>query len=118
MGVVGGAADDGIESGVIEAVAPVFIGLGVWKFGFCESEVVGVHIAEGGDVLCFKVVVVHFGATVGADEGDVEFLVAEAETGGGEYGCASPGEEGGGDELPTIVCELHALSFGLGLPTV
>lgn len=53
VGVVGGAADDGVEAGVIEAVAPVFVGFGMGKLGFGEGEVLGVYIAEGDDVLCF-----------------------------------------------------------------
>lgn len=84
VSVVGGAADDGVEAGVVEAEAPVFVGFGLGKFGFGKGEVLGVDIAEGDDILCFQIVVVLFGAAVCTDEGNVEFVVAEAETGGGE----------------------------------
>jgi hypothetical protein len=72
--VVGGADDDGVEPGLIEAFAPVDVGLGAGEFLQRIGEARLVDVAERDDVLAGEARLVREAAAPDTDEGDVEFL--------------------------------------------
>jgi len=49
MGVIGSAADDGVEVFLVEALAPVHVGRGVGEFRGGKGEVLLVHVAKGDE---------------------------------------------------------------------
>jgi hypothetical protein len=72
--VVGRGADDGVDVFLVEALAPVDVGLGLRVGLGGLLEVVGVNIAQGDDVLARDLVQVAPAAPAHADAGDVELL--------------------------------------------
>ena len=75
MVVVGGADHHGVESLVVEALAPINVGLGLRKFLQGMGEVRLIDVANRNHVLLLQPAIVGGGAAPGTDERDVEFVV-------------------------------------------
>jgi hypothetical protein len=75
MGMIGGAAEDGIQVRMVKALAPIFVDLGLGKFFLGMSDGLLVHITERHHILIFEGAVVSSATAVGPDERDIQFII-------------------------------------------
>jgi len=75
MGMVGGAAHNGVEILLLETASPIHVGPGPGELLQGVGETRFVDIAESDDVLIFQSGVMSKAAAPHSDQGDVKFLV-------------------------------------------
>jgi len=112
------AAEHRVEALVIEALAPVDVGLGLGEPLGAVREVLLVHVAESHDVLAGDGVEMGVGPAPGADHGDVELVawcVGSGEHAAGQDGQPGPKGGAGFEELTSLHGDI-LLSPGAGLP--
>jgi hypothetical protein len=77
MDMAGRGADHGVEILLPETLPPVAVGLGVREAHGSGREMVGVHIAEGRDVLAADAFEIGGTAPADADDGMLSLLLGE-----------------------------------------